>query len=342
MRSKRKKIGIKIFKTILIFIAGIFLLLAVCYFAAPKPKNIGWGVNYSPDFAEYLGFNKRELFVNILEELKPKYVRLNAYWEDLEFNRGQFNLASTDVKYMLEEAGKRDVKIILVLGHKQPRWPECHNPPWYGNLSQKEKEDAVLNMLKHSVSYFKNFKAVEMWQVENEPYFNYGFDCAPISHAFFSKEVALVRSLDSRPVVATDSGEKGAWLSIAWSGADVFGSTLYRTVFQGNQNRYVTYPLPPMFYRIRAGMNRLLTPIKKTIGVELQAEPWFNAAVADTSWEEQSRLMNPQIFYDNINYAKKTGLEREYFWGTEWWYWAKAHGHSEMWEAAKKFFNDNQ
>jgi hypothetical protein len=332
----------KIVKIFTIFLLAIFLLLGLFYFVAPRVRHIDWGVSFSPDYAAYLGFDKKQLYLDVLDDLRPKYLRLIAYWEDLEYNRGDFNLPSTDFTFMLKEAEKRDVKVLLVLGHKQPRWPECHHPAWYEKLSQDEKDQAVLHMLQVAINYFKNFKAVEMWQIENEPYFVYGPDCPVIAKDFYQKEVALVKSLDNRPIVVTDSGEKGAWLPTAYSGGDVFGSTLYRTVYQDKQKRYLTYPLPPMFYRLRAGMNRLLSPISRIIGVELQAEPWFNGTVYSTSWKEQNRLMNPQIFYANINYAKQTGLERQYFWGTEWWAWAKKQGHPEMWEAAKQFFNNNK
>jgi hypothetical protein len=196
-------------------------------------------------------------------------------------------------------------------------------------------------MLKESVGYFKQFNSVEMWQIENEPYFNYGQDCPPISKELLSKEIETVHSLDQRPVVLTDSGEKGAWLPIAWSGGDVFGSTIYREVYADKKKQYMTYPIPPMFYRIRAGMNRLLSPVKATIGVELQAEPWFSGLMSGMDYSAQSGLMNPEIFYANINYAKQTGLPRQYLWGVEWWYWAKANGHAEMWQAAKDFFNNS-
>jgi hypothetical protein len=327
-------------KRTLIFLGVIFFLLGIFYFAGPNEKNIGWGVNYSPDFAAYLGFDKKELFTQILEDLKPKYVRLMAYWEDLEANRGKFDIGSTDFIYMLNSAQERNVKVILVLGRKQPRWPECHNPSWYENLPQNEKDEAVLNMLKEAVFKFKDFKSVEMWQIENEPYFNYGPNCPPVSKEMLQKELEVVRSLDSRPIVLTDSGEKGAWLPLAWSGGDIFGTTLYRQVYEDKKMKYMTYPVPPMFYKIRAGMNRLLSPVGKIIGVELQAEPWFSTGLFETPFEKQNELMNPGIFYANIKYASQTGLPREYFWGVEWWYWLKAKGHSGMFEAAKHFFNN--
>jgi len=73
--------------------------------------------------------------------------------------------------------------------------------------------------------------------------------------------------------------------------------------------------------------------------VELQAEPWFNGTVHSVPWAEQFGLMNPEVFYDNINYAKRSGMDRQYFWGVEWWYWAKKQGHPEMFNAAKQFFD---
>lgn len=326
-------------KIILGFFGFIFILATVFYFAYQPPKEIGWGLNFSPDLAAYLGYKPRDLFVKILDEMHPKYIRLPAYWENLEANQGKFDLASTDAKFMLDQAAQHNVKVILVLGHKQPRWPECHHPSWYEQLSPGQKEDALLNVIRKAVDYFKIFPALEMWQVENEPYFNYGQGCPVISSDFLKAEIKLVKSLDSRPVVVTDSGEKSTWLPAAYAGADVLGSTLYREVYYESKKKYVTYPIPAFVYRVKAGMVRLLSGTNRVMGVELQAEPWFNGGLKETPWTEQAKLMNPDIFYANINYAKNTGLEREYFWGVEWWYWAKSQGHSEMWSAAKEFFS---
>ena len=333
---------IKFFKIILYFIGGVIILGFIFYFSYRPPEKIEWGVNFSPDFAKYLGFDARKFYVQMLNDLHPKYVRLMAYWEDLEANQGKYDLPSTDTKFILDQSAKRGVKVILVLGHKQPRWPECHHPAWYEKFDQMGKDQAVLTMLETSVNYFKNFSAVEMWQIENEPYFKYGPDCPVVSSALYKKEIALVKKLDSRPVVATDSGEKGFWLPLGYSGgADILGSTLYRTVYSDKRNGYLTYPLPAFTYRIKAGVLRIFSRVNRVLGVELQAEPWFNGTVYSVPWEEQAKLMNPQIFYDNIKYAARTGMERQYFWGVEWWYWAKTHGHKEMWDAAKEFFEIN-
>ncbi len=334
-----KRIFIFLIKILAGLIILILVLSAIFYFAYRPSKNTGWGVNFSSDFASYLGFQPKVLFVQILDELKPKYVRLTAYWENLEANRGKFDLPSTDIKFMLDEAAKRNVKVILVLGHKQPRWPECHHPAWYEKLTEPAQEAAVLNMLEKSVNYFKNFPAVEMWQVENEPYFEYGPNCPTIPQQLFEKEVKLVKSLDTRPIIVTDSGEKSAWLSVSFSGGNFLGSTLYRTVYHDRKGKYITYPLPAFTYRVKAGMLKVLSPMNRTLGVELQAEPWFNGTVHSVPWAEQFGLMNPEVFYDNINYAKRSGMDRQYFWGVEWWYWAKKQGHPEMFNAAKQFFD---
>ena len=43
----------------------------------------------------------------------------------------------------LEELEKRGGKAILVVGFKQPRWPECRFPDWYEGLGKLEKETGV-------------------------------------------------------------------------------------------------------------------------------------------------------------------------------------------------------
>ncbi len=335
------KVFKKILKIFFWIVGAAILLCAIVYFAYRPPTKIGWGINYSPDFAKYLGFDARKLYVQMLDDLNPKYVRLMAYWEDLEFNQGKYDLPSTDTKFILDESAKRGVKVILVLGHKQPRWPECHHPAWFEKLSVLDQQKAILNMLETAVNYFKDFSSVEMWQIENEPYFKYGPNCPVIASDLYKQEVALVKKLDNRPVIATDSGEKGLWLPLGYSGADVLGSTLYRQVFRDKTQSYLTYPLPAFTYRIKAGALRIFSRMNHVFGVELQAEPWFAGTVYSVPWEEQTKLMNPDIFYANIKYAAQTGMDRQYLWGAEWWYWAKSHGHGEMWAAAKEFFAIN-
>ncbi len=82
------------------------------------PSKIKYGVTFSPKFAESLNLDWKETYLKVLDDLKVRNLRLPTYWDD--------DLSKVD--FMLSEAGKRSAKVILVLGARQPRWPECHIP----------------------------------------------------------------------------------------------------------------------------------------------------------------------------------------------------------------------
>ncbi len=326
---------------VLIILGAIFLLAIILFMIGRPQKNITWGITFSTVRARELGFEPESLFKTILTDLHPKKVRLPAYWSELEPQQGQFNYQPFD--NLLTEASKTNTQIVLVLGKKQPRWPECHQPDWYNHLPDEATQDkAVLTMVEQAVNHFKSNQAIVAWQIENEPYFQYGPRCPETSHELYQKEISLVKSLDSRPTIATDSGEKGAWITVASSGVNILGTTMYREAYYDKKEKYVTYALPWWTYNIKAGLVKLLTPANTVIGVELQAEPWLiisnpNATVP----AEQLKHMNPQIFQNDIKYATKVGLPENYLWGAEWWYWMqKAHGDSSMVNTAKTFFNN--
>ncbi len=50
--------------------------------------------------------------------------------------------------------------------------------------------------------------------------------------------------------------------------------------------------------------------------------------------------MNPDMFEQNVTFAKSTGLDTFYFWGVEWWYWMQQVQHQpQIWNEAKSVFH---
>ena len=177
-----------------------------------------------------------------------------------------------------------------------------------------------------------------MWQVENEPLFPFG-ECPWVDKKFLEKEIELAKSLDSkkRPIVISDSGEGSLWINAARLG-DVVGTTMYRKVWFGQFGFYISYPIPPVFYWRKAQYVQKIFD-KKVIVVEFQAEPWGPKLLYDSPLEEQEKTMNLERFRNNIEFAKKTGLDRFYLWGAEWMYWMKEKQQKpEIWQEAKKLF----
>lgn len=329
-------------KILSIILIIVFLLIAVAVFFESKfipAKTFEWGITFSHKHAQDLGFDWKIMYLDMLNDLKPKKLRLMTYWETVEPKRGEYNF--TEIDEMLIEADKRNLEVILVVGHKQPRWPECHHPDWWSALSEQERNNEQLKFVQKTVEHFENYSSIKIWQVENEPLFAFGPNCPVMSKDLLTSEMELVRSLDNRPILHTDSGELGRWLPAARMNPDILAPTMYRMV-HSPKTGYFKYPLPPIFFRIKAGIVKTFSNVDTIIGSELQAEPWFSESLPMTDLKNASSLMNPKVFASNIEYAKSAGFGENYLWGVEWWYWmAKNQGDWGMWNAVKDLLSQN-
>ena len=324
----------------LLLLAFLIIIAAlICYLfvgKAPRAEKITWGVDFSQKHARDLGLDWKKVYLAYLEDLEVKQIKLSTTWDLLEKEKGEYSFS--DLDWQIEQAEKYGAKVILVIGMRTPRWPECHFPDWANNLSKEERQQAVLKLLGKTVSRYKESQTVWAWQVENEPLFPFG-ECPKPDKKFLKEETALVKKLDSsvRPIIISDSGEWSLWLKIADVG-DILGSTLYRRVWMAPLNMYIDYYFPPIYYHRKAEIIRKFFN-KEVIVVELQAEPWGPELLYDISLEEQQKSMTLARFSDNMEFAKKTGLDTFYLWGGEWWYWLKEkQGDDSFWQEAKKIF----
>ncbi len=302
----------------------------------PQAEKITWGVNFSQKHAENLGLDWKETYLALIEDLGAKNIKLATYWDLIEPNEGEFNFK--DLDWQIKTAEEKGAKLLLVIGMKTPRWPECHIPEWAKGLDKEEQQENVLNLVKHIVLRYRESSTITMWQVENEPFFPFG-ECPWVDKEFLKKEIALVKTLDSekRPIVISDSGEGSFWITAAKLG-NIVGTTMYKKVWVHQIGIYLTYPLPPTFYWRKAQIIKKLFN-KEVICVELQTEPWGPKLLYDSPLEEQGKSMNLGQFQKNIEFAKKTGLKEFYIWGAEWMYWMREkQNQPEIWEEAKKLF----
>ena len=334
-----------LFKTIglaLLFLVSLVVLAFVVFNWPVSSKNekMSFGISYSPVFAKSLGLDWQKAYLDILDGLEVKKIRLASYWTQVEKEKGVYDFSETD--WLLNEARKRNVKVILTFGIKVPRWPECFIPSDYMN-DKTERERALLQYEYALIERYKKYENIEMWQAENEPFLPFG-DCPAdaIDGDLVSREVAQAKMLDpTRPVMVTDSGELSLWYQAA-KRADVFGTTLYRTIYKP-QLGYFNYPLGPNFFRTKALFIKIFANQKNIIISELQGEPWGPKWLNEMSLEEQYKSMSPQKLTDIAEYARKTNFSESYLWGAEWWYWLKTQkGNSDMWNTAKKIINSNQ
>lgn len=315
----------------------IFVFAVFCYFfvgPSKEAEKITWGVNFSQKQARDFGLDWKEAYLALLDDLGAKDIKLATYWDLIEPREGEYSFE--DLDWQISQAEEKGTKLILVIGTKTPRWPECHLPEWAKNLSKEELQEKILELLEKIVSQYRDSGAIKYWQVENEPFFPFG-ECPKFDKDLLKKEIDLVKSLDSRPVIISESGEFPFWIRAAIYG-DMIGITMYRKVWFEEFNSYLSYPFPPVFYQRKAWLIKTFFN-KEVICLELQAEPWGPVLLYDLTLEEQEKTMNLEKFQKNIEFAKKTGFDTFYLWGAEWWYWLKEKQNKpEIWVEAKELF----
>ncbi len=324
----------KLRRIILLIILAAAVILAVGVNTISKKQILSYGVTFSQKFSEELGLDWKQNYLAILDDLKIKDLRLVAYWDLIEPVESKFDF--NDLDWQISEAQKRGVKIILTLGRKAPRWPECHIPNWARkfSISNSQFSNKLLNYIKTTVEHYKNNPAISAWQIENEPLFPFG-ECGTTPIFLLNQEIKLVKSLSEKPVILTDSGELGfAWPYLAVK-SDIFGTTLYRYVTHKwfGEIRYSL--IPAYYFRIKAWWAEKVLG-KQILISELQAEPWASESLKNVPLKWHEKAMNPEIFKEIIDYAERSGFPRSYLWGAEWWYFMKEkQGKPEMWDNAK-------
>jgi len=322
----------------------IIVIFLICIFVylftgeVEKSQDITFGVTFSQVFAEQMDLDWKKAYTATLDELNVKKLRLIAYWQKIEPNPGEYIF--DDLDWQINQAEKRGAEVILAIGQKLPRWPECHIPEWARELDEPERQEKLLSLLTQIVNHYQNNKTIKIWQIENEPFLKGFGECPGLDKDFLIKEINLVRELDfrKRPILITASGELSIWTQPALM-ADIFGTTLYRIVWSDILQKHVEYPIPAVFYYKRAKLVKWLTGIEKMIIIELQAEPWSHLMIYENTLEEQFKTMDLERFKEIIDYTYMTGFDEAYLWGVEWWYWIREnHDIDTYWEEAKKLW----
>jgi hypothetical protein len=342
-RLLRRLFSLKVVKIILITLAVIILSPFILFFILrPKvQKNINYGVTFSNRFADQMGLNCRETYIMTLDDLQVKNIRLVAYWDEIEQEKDIYDYSN--IKWQLDEAEKRNINVILSLGRKVPRYPECFEPPWWKELpSDNLREQELLEYVKETINELKGYESIKIWQVENEPFWPFGeCDNPGIKKETVIKEIELARSLDTRPVLVQDSGEGGVWRPTYEMG-DYLGISMYRRIWYNfwgiffGRFIYFQYPLGHWTYKIKA--NLVGVPVDKIIITELQGEPWGPKINSELTQEEKDQSMSRNHFLSTLSYAQKSGFKDLYIWGVEWWYFEKINGNPFYWDTAKALF----
>ncbi|MCD5381295.1 MAG: beta-galactosidase [Candidatus Pacebacteria bacterium] len=322
--------------SILGFITAL-VFVVVLLAQKPVPEEIVYGMSFNTFYARELGLDWKETYDAILDDLQVRELRLAAHWPMIEPVANVYNFEEID--YQIERAEEVGAKVVLAVGRRLPRWPECHVPDWAREISTAERQAAQIVYMEQVIQRYKNSPAVVMWQVENEPFLKaFAFEhCGNLDIDFLDKEIALVKKLDpSRPILVTDSGNLGTWRG-AYSRGDAFGTSVYVHFWNPELGQFRTV-LPPWAYRVKDNFMKALYGDKVSVLIELSAEPWLLEPIIDVPLEVQFTRMNLEKFEDILQYAEETRFDKQYLWGAEWWYWLSLQDQSQMWERGKKLY----
>lgn len=315
----------KHWRAIVLVCVAVFIGAYISLFFFNNNQKPIYGVSYDPDYARYLTTDAGKGFLTVINDWNFKYIRLPIHWDVVEWTRGHYDF--NDIDWYVDRAGDKGVKVMLAVGQKTPRWPECHIPDWTHTLSDAEYQQAVRDYLAAVVTHYKDHPALEIWQVENEPFLDFG-GCRETTRQDLAEEIALVKRLDpNHPTITSDSGELSLWTKTAQA-ADLFGMTMYRKVWNEIIGVWTYEFLPASLYRLRLWANNRAP--EQAYVLELQAEPWLAVHINSSTPEELLQFMSKTDIVDNLAYAEKVGLPRVYLWGAEWWYWLKLKGYTEI------------
>lgn len=305
-----------------------------------RSKPLTYGVSFIPSYAAYLGVNPQQT-MDALLGIGVKQFRLVSYWNETEPAPGQYDFTQLDWQFKKAEAAH--AHIILTLGLRQPRWPECHPPSWIDTTQPLDSWQPQLEtFMQKVVERYKNSPALEKYQLENE-YFLKGFGaCTDFSRSRLVSEYNLVKRLDPQHPIIVGRSNNALGFPVGQPTPDQFSISVYKRVWDAAiTHRYLEYPFPAWFYGYIAGVQKIYTGKDMSIA-ELQAEAWppHGQTIPETSLAEQNKSLDARRLKDRFAYGKATGMKSIDLWGAEYWYYRKEVLHDpSLWNVAKTEFS---
>lgn len=330
----------------LVIVVLFVCLIAYLFIGWPKTYPKTYGITWSAPYARYLGIDPIKGLIAALDELHVRHFRIPAYWNELEPMDGKYDWALLDEE--LDAIRAREGTVILVIGAKQPRWPECWYPEWVKSLNSHEREQKQLAYVKEVVQRYRNRPGIS-WQIENEPTFFSSFgECGLFDKKIVPKETALVHEIDgmvsglpAHPILTTASGELSLWTLPAKEYTGL-GVSVYRVIANSWTDRWSYWFIPPWFYARKAHLFPAGLLLGGVYVSEFQMEPWVLTDIRTLDLKKQFHTFDLPQMKENKLFADRINLPRVYFWGAEWWYWMKAnHQHPEFWDEASSWFKEN-
>ncbi|HVA11413.1 MAG TPA: hypothetical protein VNG32_04605, partial [Candidatus Dormibacteraeota bacterium] len=324
---------------------GAMYGIAQWYIHGERSQPLEQGVSFIPDYAQSLGVNPQQT-MDALLNIGVRQFRLVSYWSDIEQQPGHYDFSQLD--WQFKKAEQAHARVILTVGLRQPRWPECHPPSWINtNQPESQWQPQLETFMRKVIERYKNSPSLVSYQLENE-YFLLGFgDCSPYTQGRYRlvSEYNLVKQLDPRHPVIVSRSNNALGLPLGQPQPDEFGISVYKRVWDaGVTHRYLEYPYPAWFYGFLAGLQKIVNHRDMMID-ELQAEAWppNEQSITQTSLAEQNKSLNAQRLKDRFQYGRATGMRDIDLWGAEYWYYRAQVLHDpSLWNVARQEFTAKQ
>ncbi len=324
-----------------------------------------FGTTFSRRQCDYLELDWKEVYRAVLD-LPFDIIRLGAYWNEIEKERDKYDFSELD--WQVQQARNRNMKIVLTVGMKAPRWPEYYIPEWvtediklgYGATVSRNVylQKRTLDFVERVIHHYRDEMAISYWQVENEALNRFGGKRWRMDKEFLEKEVELVKNLDphDRPIILTASTYPNAFLRIvsrmftkgkpvqdSLELCDILGINVYpkigqkfwgqRFYFRSGKNRRLLY-----FGDI---IQRAKEANKEIWVTELQAEPWEPGLLV-YKFERHPPTGLPSDTQLILEEMRGMGYNTFLFWGAEYWYYQKTvHENPEWWEMITDILEKN-
>jgi hypothetical protein len=331
---------------IILAVSVVFLIscmygVAQWYIHSERSKPLEMGVSFIPAYARSLGVDPEET-MDALTGIGVKQFRLVSYWNEMERTPGQYDFSQLDWQFKKAEAA--NAKVMLVVGLRQPRWPECHIPDWAAKEPASQRQPQLEDFMKAVIERYKDSPSLQQYQLENE-FFLKGFGtCTDFSRSRLISEYNLVKKTDPSHPIIVGRSNNAVGFPVGQPQPDEFSISIYKRVWDaGVTHRYLEYPFPAWFYGYLAGMQQIFLH-KDMVISELQAEAWppNGQTITETSLAEQNKSFNAERFKDRIAYGKATGMRQINLWGAEYWYYRlKVLDDPSLWNVARQEFSQN-
>lgn len=334
--------------------------------------NPEFGINFSCNHAEYLLLEDPALgsagylpddrpgraewcattLGTILRGVGAKHVRISVEWSQVEPRPGEYDFRLIDA--LLAEAQRSGTKVLLGVGVKAQRHPEFYIPDWVmARTSLPERSvvdrdpflrERALAMVAAVVRHVAGSPAIDAWSADNEPYVrSTRAQRWRLSREFVRLERDAIRANDPQRRLISVNYAQHFVPDPSWRDALADGEALAASFYPFRNyaflGRNFVVPIaelgpfaPNYAYQARTA-HAEGKPFWLT---EMQAEPWVDEDLRLVGPKNPSPNVTVANFQKSIAYARRSGADRVYLWGAEWWLFQRQHyGDSTWWELAR-------